>query len=147
MKPTPAGWPRISTAIYYDDPAAAIDWLCAAFGFNVRFKVEGEGGRIVHSQLEFGEGLIMVSDAKRDGHDGPPMPSVSPREIEGRVTQAMCLVVDDVDAHYAHAKAAGARIESVPQTTDHGPDYWADRTYRAVDPEGHQWWFMQRVRG
>ena len=33
-----------------------------------------------------------------------------------------------------------------PETTDYGEDYWADRTYQAVDPEGHVWWFMQRVR-
>ncbi len=41
-KPTPAGWPRISPALYYDDAAKAIDLLCDAFGFEVRLKVEGE---------------------------------------------------------------------------------------------------------
>ena len=39
MKPTPPGWPRISTALYYDDAAEAIDWLCKAFGFELRLKV------------------------------------------------------------------------------------------------------------
>ena len=42
MKDTPKGWPRITTAIFYQDAAAAIDWLCAAFGFEVRLKIEGE---------------------------------------------------------------------------------------------------------
>ena len=46
MKPTPKGWPRLSSALYYDDAPKAIDWLCEAFGFEVRLKVEGEGGRI-----------------------------------------------------------------------------------------------------
>src|SRR5688572_76561 len=50
-KPLPMGWPRISGAVFYDEPARAIDWLCAAFGFEVRLKVEGEGGRIEHSEL------------------------------------------------------------------------------------------------
>jgi len=45
MKPTLKGWPRLSTAIFYDDAAGAIDWLCRAFGFEVRLKVEGDGGR------------------------------------------------------------------------------------------------------
>jgi len=36
MKPAPPGWPRISTALFYIDPAAAIDWLCEAFGLKVR---------------------------------------------------------------------------------------------------------------
>ena len=43
MKPTPKGWPRISSAVFYDDAAAAIDWLCRVFDFEVRLKVEGEG--------------------------------------------------------------------------------------------------------
>ena len=57
MKPTPDGWPRLSTAIYYRDASAMIDWLCAAFGFAIRLKIEGEGGRIEHSELVYGEDL------------------------------------------------------------------------------------------
>jgi len=45
MKPTPKDWPRISSSIFYDDAPAAIDWLCKAFGFEVRIKVEGGRGR------------------------------------------------------------------------------------------------------
>ena len=55
MNPTPADWPRISSSVFYDDAGAAIDWLCRAFGFEVRLKVEGEGGRIEHSELVFGK--------------------------------------------------------------------------------------------
>jgi uncharacterized glyoxalase superfamily protein PhnB len=33
MKPTPSDWPRMSSSIFYQDAAAAIDWLCEAFGF------------------------------------------------------------------------------------------------------------------
>ena len=54
MKPTPRGWPRISSAVYYRDAGKAIDWLCNAFGFEVRLKIE-EGGRIHHSELLFGD--------------------------------------------------------------------------------------------
>ena len=63
-----------------------------------------------------------------------------------RNTQALCIFVDDVDAHCAHARRSGARIEMEPTTTDHGDEYWTDRSYLAVDPEGHRWWFMQRLR-
>src|SRR4051794_23819656 len=62
MKPTPPGWPRISSALYYEDPAKAIDWLCEAFGFEVQLKIEGEGGRIEHSELVLGGGLVMVGE-------------------------------------------------------------------------------------
>ena len=51
MKPTPPGWPRISQALYYEDAAKAIDFICNAFGFEVKMKVVGEGGRIEHLSL------------------------------------------------------------------------------------------------
>ena len=147
MKPTPAGWPRISSAVFYDDAAAAIDWLCSAFGFEVRIKIEGEGGRIEHSELTFGEdGLIMVGAAGGRSDRSVPLPCKSPRSLGGANTQAMCLYIDDVDVHCERARASGATIAEEPTTTDYGPDYWADRGYRAIDPEGHHWWFMQRVR-
>ncbi|PKN56240.1 MAG: aminotransferase [Deltaproteobacteria bacterium HGW-Deltaproteobacteria-14] len=146
MKDTPAGWPRISSSVFYADAAAAIDFLTEAFGFEVRLRIEGEGGRIEHSQLVYGDGLIMVGSTGARADRENPVPAVSPRAVGGRVTQALCVFVDDADAHCAHARAAGAIIVDAPTTNDYGEDYWADRTYRAVDPEGHQWWFMQRVR-
>lgn len=146
MKPTPRGWPRISSALFYEDAPRAIDWLCATFGFDVRIRIEGEGGRIDHSELTYGEGLIMVGSGKA-GHSGNWRDAcASPRTVGGVNTQTLCVFVDDVDAHCAHAKAAGAEIVVPPSTTDHGAEYWADRTYLARDPEGHLWWFMQRVR-
>jgi len=60
MKKPPEGWPRISSAVFYEEAGPAIDWLCRVFGFEVRLKVEGEGGRIEHSELVFGEGLVLV---------------------------------------------------------------------------------------
>jgi uncharacterized glyoxalase superfamily protein PhnB len=54
--------------------------------------------------------------------------------------------VDDVDAHCARARAAGAKIDHEPSLHDYGEDYWADRSYGAHDLEQHQWWFTQRVR-
>jgi uncharacterized glyoxalase superfamily protein PhnB len=57
MKNTPQGWPRISSSIYYREASKMIDWLCDAFGFEVRLKIEGDNGRIEHSELTFGEGL------------------------------------------------------------------------------------------
>jgi uncharacterized glyoxalase superfamily protein PhnB len=143
MKPTPPGWPRISSAIYYDDASQAIDWLCRAFGFEVRLKVEGEGGRIEHSELVFGEGLIMVSPAdKRD-----KFPQVrSPREVGGGNTQSMMVYVDDVEAHCKRAREAGAKIVHEPETHDYGDEYWTDRGYECEDIGGHHWWFYQRIR-
>jgi uncharacterized glyoxalase superfamily protein PhnB len=147
MKSTPPGWPRITPSIYYQDPQAAIDWLCRAFGFEIRLKVEGEGGRIEHSELTFGDGLIMVGTAGGPGVQPWQVDYASPRSLEGKTTQSLALFVDDADAHCARARAAGAQIFREPKTDDYGDDYWSDRTYGAKDPEGHLWWFMQRLRG
>jgi uncharacterized glyoxalase superfamily protein PhnB len=146
MRPTPPGWPRISPALYYDAPARAIDWLCKAFGFEVQLKIEGEGGRIEHSELRFGEGLVMVGTSGGASERKAPLPGRSPRAVGGTNTQMLALFVDDVDTHCARARAAGGKIHDEPTTNDYGDDYWSDRTYRVEDLEGHHWWFMQRVR-
>ncbi len=143
MLPTPPGWPRISTSLYYDDANAAIDWLGTAFGFEVRLKVEGEGGRVEHSELVFGGGLIMVSGADKTDK----FPQVrSPNQVGGGNTQNMMVYVDDVEAHCRRARDAGAKIVTEPKTTDYGEEYWEDRGYECSDIGGHHWWFYQRLR-
>jgi uncharacterized glyoxalase superfamily protein PhnB len=147
MKPTPPGWPRISSALYYDDAAQAIPWLCNAFGFELRLKVEGDGGRIEHSELVFGadgEGVIMVGEANAPHKNRPYRRA--PAQLGGANTQNLMVYVDDVEAHCQRARAAGAQIVAEPETQDYGDDYWSDRGYECVDLGGHHWWFMQRLR-
>jgi len=141
MKPTPEGWPQIASAVYYNAPPEAIDWLCNAFGFEVRLKIEGADGSIQHSELVFGQGVIMVADAQSQA----PQRS-SPLAVGGANTQSMMVFVDDVESHFTRAEQAGAKIISALQTFDRGADYWVDRGYEAADPEGHHWWFFQRLR-
>jgi uncharacterized glyoxalase superfamily protein PhnB len=142
MKPTPPGWPRISSALYYADAGKAIDFLCRAFGFEVRLKIEGDGGRIEHSELVFGEGVIMVASENRD-----KLPRCrAPENADGVNTQNMMVYVDDVEAHCKRAREAGATIVSEPKTTDYGEEYWEDRGYGCEDIGGHGWWFQQRLR-
>jgi uncharacterized glyoxalase superfamily protein PhnB len=93
------------------------DWLCRAFGFEVRVKIEGEGGSIEHSELTYGEGLIMV------GHTGLANKlgfRKSPRTLGGSNTQNMMVLVDDADAHCEYARGHGAKIIQEPTTTDYG---------------------------
>lgn len=146
MKPTPSGWPRISSALYYRDAARMIDWLCEAFGFEVRLKVEGEDGRIEHSELCYGDdGLIMVGQERTDAAQRFDTRMLSPLTAGGN-TQGLMLYVDAVDAHCAQARKAGARIVAEPTLHDYGDAYWADRSYGAIDPEGHLWWISERIR-
>jgi len=147
MKPTPKGWPRLSSALYYNDAARAIDWLCEAFGFEVRLKVEGEGGRIEHSELTFGgDALIMVAQSGTKPKFPLYPPAASPQSVGGANTQCLLLFVDSTDAHCERARLHGAVIVDEPKLHDYGADYWADRSYGALDLEGHMWWFTERVR-
>lgn len=143
MNPPPAGWPRISSALYYEDASAAIDWLCGAFGFRVELKVEGEGGRIEHSELVFGGGLVMVGEASK--RERSPYRR-SPTQVDGINTQNLMVFVDDVEAHFAHARAFGVQMVTEPETHDYGDEYFTDRGYECVDVGGHHWWFYQRLR-
>lgn len=145
MNATPYGWPRLSTAIFYRDAGAMIDWLCSAFGFAIRLKIEGEGGRIEHSEITYGDAVVMVG-SERMGRDVKfATRMLSPLSAGGN-THGLMPYVNDVNAHCAQARAHGANIIDEPAVHDCGEQYWADRSYGVIDPEGHLWWFTQRLR-
>ena len=145
MKPPPTDWPRMCSGVYCKNAAQMIDWYCETFGFEVRLKVEGEGGRIEHSELTYGGGMIMVGEERAGAGRRFETDMKSPLDVRAN-TQGIMVFVDDADAHCQQARATGARIVAEPEVHDYGEDYWADRSYGAIDPEGHLWWFTQRVR-
>lgn len=146
MKPTPPGWPRLSSTLYCNDAREAIAWYGQAFGFTVEIVVDAPDGSVMHSELRYGEAIVMVSEgsAARAARFG--VAGRAPRLVDGVNTQALFLYVDDVDSHCAQARAAGARVTCEPTDNDYGAEYWCDRSYACVDPDGHLWWFSQRLR-
>jgi uncharacterized glyoxalase superfamily protein PhnB len=120
-------------AMRYRDANAAIDWLCKAFGFEKHLVVPGENGTVAHAQLTFGNGMIMLGSAREDEFGRWVKP---PRETGGIGTQSAYVIVEDADAHYARAKAAGAEIVMEVEDQDYG-----GRLYSCLDPEGHLWSF------
>ena len=149
IKPTPQGWPSISSGIFYRDVSTMIDCLCDAFGFELRLKVDGDvvNGEVsvVHRELTYGEGLVMVGSEKCGLKAAFGVNCQSPARV-GPNTQKMMVFVDVVDIHCEQARSAGAKIVDEPKVHDYGADYWADRSYGALDPAGHLWWFTQRLR-
>jgi uncharacterized glyoxalase superfamily protein PhnB len=127
----------------YEDPAAAIDWLERAFGFREQAdqRYTDAKGTIGHAQLEAGEGLIMLAAPTPD-YQGPKHHR---EECEAAarwsrvpwVIDGVQVEIDDVEAHYARAREAGARLLSGIQDEAFG------RLYRAEDLEGHRWMFIQ----
>ena len=120
------GVPNIFPALRYKDAPAAIDWLGKAFGFEKQFVVPGENNTVAHAQLRLGAGMIMM------GSGGKPDPN-NPWSIEKYGTY---VVVKEIDAHHARAKAAGADIVRSIADTDYG-----SREYSVRDCEGHLWSF------
>jgi PhnB protein len=132
---TPDDPPRITPYLAYQDAPAALRFLCEAFGFEERFRHPMPDGRIGHAELAYaGQSAVWLASAY------PEMGLQSPRQLGAVHSQVHCYV-DDVDAHYARSLAAGATVIAAPEDQPHG-----DRSYRAVDPEGHRWIFASRLR-
>jgi uncharacterized glyoxalase superfamily protein PhnB len=114
----------------YNDARAAINWLCATFGFTELFSVPASGPIVRHAQLKLGTNLIMLGSTREAEAD-----LQSPLTL-GATTQALCVYIPELDAHYEQARLAGAEITSPPEATDFGA-----RQYSVRDPEGHLWIF------
>nr|PZN85051.1 MAG: glyoxalase [Pseudomonadota bacterium] len=121
------------SAMRYDDPAAAVDWLCRVFGFKPHAVYKDDAGNVVHAELSFGNGMIMLGP-NIDSPFGRYM--TMPKDAGGRCTQTVYVIVDDVDAHHAHASAAGADVIMPLRDESYG-----GREYSCRDPEGHVWTF------
>lgn len=130
----PAGMQRIVPMLVYADAPAAVEFLTRAFGFEERFRLPMPDGRIGHAELGLGDNAITLASVYEE------LGFASPRDLAGRHAQILCYV-DDVDAHHARAREAGATIAAPP-----ADQFYGDRTYRAVDPEGHRWIFATHVR-
>jgi uncharacterized glyoxalase superfamily protein PhnB len=125
----------IIPGLRYRDAHAAIDFLCKAFGFRRHAVYEAEDGSVMHAQLTYGDGMIMLGSVRKDDSVFSQL-SAQPDEINGRETQSACVTVIDCRAHYEQAKAAGARI-----VDEYAEKEYGGAGYAAADPEGHIWWF------
>jgi uncharacterized glyoxalase superfamily protein PhnB len=120
-------------ALRYRDVVQAIEWLCAAFGFEKRHVVTAEDGGIVYAHLTLGGAMVLVRSI---GESALDRVMKQPDEIGGAETQSCYLIVADADVHCRRAKAAGADILLDVDDDDHG-----GRGYTCRDPEGHVWSF------
>ena len=124
---------RLMPTVRYRDVPAAIAWLCRAFGMEEHRVVAGADGAPCYAELTFGGSMLMVAPIE-DTAFGRLM--VQPDEIGGVETQVCYLFVEDAQAHYVRAKAAGAEI-----VLDIEDEANSGRGYSCRDPEGHVWNF------
>lgn len=133
-------FPQIAPMLSSEEVGATADWLVRAFGFEEAERFE-DGGEVVHVTLRLGSGVVMLGK--------PGSSYVNPKRLREQceaaaemyavpwVIDGVWVQVDDIDAHFARALSAGARMLS---EVEDGPD---GRLYRVEDPEGHRWMFAQ----
>jgi uncharacterized glyoxalase superfamily protein PhnB len=138
-------YPTVIPMISYEDGIMALEWLAKAFGFRELARQVDAGGKLSHGEMEVGGGIIMLATPTPD--------YVSPRRHRETCDQArrwssvpwivdgVLVFVDDLDAHFTRAKAAGAKILSGIEEDSPG------RRYRAEDVEGHRWFFLEHNKG
>jgi len=123
----------ITAYLYYEDADRALKFLAEAFGFRkYGVQMRRPDGKICHAAMKFGDGLIMLGR--------PESGYRNPKRL-GQTTQSLYIDVKSVDNHFQRAQKAGATVIQEPTDTEYG-----HRRYRALDPEGHEWCFAQKIR-
>jgi uncharacterized glyoxalase superfamily protein PhnB len=115
--------------VVYQDVGEAIAWLSRVFGFVEHYRY---GEPVNGAQMHLGDAWIMV----RREQEG----SVSPARA-GFGTQSLTVFVEDVEAHFQRAKAAGAKIVEELHETEYG-----ELQYGVKDLDGHHWLFSRHAR-
>ncbi|MEU3725933.1 VOC family protein [Streptomyces sp. NPDC031705] len=123
-----AGVPSICPTLLYRDAKAAIRQLTEAFGFTQVAVYEGDDGSVMHAELAYGNGAVMLGSKGRGG--------VFDRAMEAAGPAGVYVVVGDVDAHHRRAAEHGVEILMEPTDQDYG-----SRDYMARDAEGNVWSF------
>ena len=130
--PVPDDYPRLTPALCVDGAGDAIEFYKAVLGAEERLRLE-EGGRVGHAELELDGSILMVSD------EYPEIGVLGPETLGGTAV-SLNVYVEDVDATYAAALAAGA-TELRPVTEQ----FYGDRAGQFLDPWGHRWGVASRV--
>jgi PhnB protein len=123
---------QVTAYLLYEDVATALDWLSRAFGFKETLRFADPDGQVTHAEMDTGGGEFML---------GQPGAGYQSPKRSGHHNAFLHVAVDDVDAHFERARAAGATILSEPEDKEYGL-----RGYRSEDPEGHRWDFATQLR-
>jgi uncharacterized glyoxalase superfamily protein PhnB len=126
-KPIPDGYHTLTPCLRVRDGAKAIEFYKQAFGAVETFRMPGPGGAIMHAEIRIGDSILMLSDEFKQWN------ALSPQSLGG-TGSSVHIYVNDADAAFARATAAGATVTMPLQDM-----FWGDRFGKLVDPFGHEW--------
>ena len=127
VKPIPVGTHTVTPHLIIKGAARAIEFYAAAFGAVEHYRMPGPDGRsVAHAELKIGDSLVYLADEFPGGADSPAS--------LGGTSVVIHLFVEDVDAWFARAVKAGAKVK-MPATDM----FWGDRYGQVEDPFGHVW--------
>ncbi|MGH9836483.1 MAG: VOC family protein [Blastocatellia bacterium] len=128
VKPIPDGYHNVTPYLCVKDAASAIEFYKHAFGATERMRMADPGGRVGHAEIKIGDALIMLAD------EFPEMGFLSPQSTGGSPVM-LHLYVEDVDAFFNQAVAAGAKAQRLVED-----QFYGDRAGKLADPFGHVWY-------
>jgi PhnB protein len=125
VQPIPEGYHTVTPYLVADGPSRLLDFLEAAFDAKILYRSLRENGEIGHAEIQIGDSRLMLSGTQ------PQFPALP---------CAIYLYVEDCDAMYAKAVAAGAKSIMEPANM-----FYGDRHGGVIDPSGNQWWIATHI--
>jgi len=127
VRPVPAGYSAVTPYLALRGAAQAIEFYKKAFGAKEIMRMPGPEGKIGHAEVQIGDARVMLADEfEAMGFLGP--------QTRGGSTVQLYLYVKDVDATFARAIAAGAKLVRAVED-----QFYGDRSGSIEDPFGHLW--------
>jgi PhnB protein len=127
VKAIPDGYHTVTPYLIVKDAARAIEFYKKAFGATELMRLEMPGGKVGHAEIKIGNSPIMLAD------EFPEMDIRSPHALGGTPV-GILLYLEDVDARFSQAVAAGATVDRPVKD-----QFYGDRSGTVVDPFGHKW--------
>lgn len=134
VKPIPEGYHTLTPYLTVRNAEKAIEFYKQAFGAVERGTMKGPDGKVMHSELQIGDSIVMLGD------EFPEYGAVSPETVGGS-SSGLHIYVADVDSAFDRAVKAGAHVEMPVMD-----QFWGDRYGKLKDPFGHKWSIATRVK-
>ncbi len=134
VKAIPDGYHSVQPYLYFKNSAEAIAYYAKAFGATERMRMPDKNGRIMHAEITIGDSCIMMAD------ESEAVGAYNP-EHYGGAPMSLMIYVEDCDAVYAKALAAGAK--SLREPAD---QFYGDRMAGVADPFGFHWFIGTHIK-